>query len=416
MNTSESYFFVKIKININRKSTKVFYPNENNNQEVNFIDSNLDDHYKFKFTEMLCHLYIKFDLISDELLIKMIHLSNKSNKIKKRTYRYITKKEIVNKLNQISKNNTNNEVYYNFKYKNNDKSLNPYIRNMKKEKNLILKKEYLVKLEEFINNNNNNFKSLKTIKNAFENSHEYKSKNISKVKISNSTFYLWVTSKKNLNYSIKKASKYHIPELNNHKIKLIRYEYAREILLHRLYGNEIIYIDESSFKYTDFILKGWSKRGRKLEANNKIKNSLNISLLAGISESRVVSFIFFEGGVTSSCFYSWLLQTYQALNLNLEKTVFVMDNLKSHKSKKYFLKLKSYFQILFLPIYTPMMNPIEYMFSYLKNYTRRIVFNNQNQYLNYVRNIINGIDKDKLVEFIRGADRYILKSINFDNF
>lgn len=401
MNTNDILEEININIPYDREMTDIYYPSlKNNNEEMNFDISLMNNNIKWNFKSNLSQLFMKFDNISKETLERLLENTNlKCKKIKKLNKNNTTKKQILQEINSDSIEYSN--------YKN--KAIKEYTNSILKFKN-----DYINYLNNYIQLSDNRFLSLRVLKQNFEETISYKVK-FGVKKITHSTFYNWISNKSILNYSYKKTSKYFIPEMNSLSDKEKRFEYAYQILLHRMYDHTIIYIDETGFKISDCSNRGWAKRGVGCKLNKKIKQSKNITLLAAITSNKVISFIFFKRGTSGNIFYLWLLNTIKMLNLNQNNTVFILDNLKSHYSKKYYPKLKIYFQFLFLPPYLPMVNPIEYMFSYIKRITRRIQFQSEEKLMRYIKNILININESILFSFQQATDKYILKMINMES-
>ena len=72
-----------------------------------------------------------------------------------------------------------------------------------------------------------------------------------------------------------------------------------------------------------------------------------------------------------SCFFSSLIDYLISKKCNLKKTVFIMDNYTIHKSGFFNEKFGDYLNMLYLPAYSPQLNPIERIFSVWKSYVRR---------------------------------------------
>ena len=80
----------------------------------------------------------------------------------------------------------------------------------------------------------------------------------------------------------------------------------------------------------------------------------------------------YDGTMDSLLFEAWFVQRF--LPAIKKGTVIVMDNASFHRKKQFFCAAKKAGCILiFLPPYSPQLNPIEKFWSWLKRYLRKIL-------------------------------------------
>ena len=143
-----------------------------------------------------------------------------------------------------------------------------------------------------------------------------------------------------------------------------------------------VYIDESGFDPRTERTHGWALKGQKIygmrSGNRRPRTSL---IAANINNSLQAPFLF-EGTCNTNFFNAWLEQILCPL-LN-ENCVVVMDNATFHKSKATKELIKNTgATLLFLPPYSPELNPIEHDFANLK----RLRQYNQNSTLDSIVNM-----------------------------
>ena len=91
----------------------------------------------------------------------------------------------------------------------------------------------------------------------------------------------------------------------------------------------------------------------------------------------------FEGNINADVFYAWVTQ--QLLCCLDEKTVIVMDNATSHKRNDTIYDIeKSGHRILFLPPYSPDLNPIEKKWAQAKSIRKKLKCDPYILFENYV--------------------------------
>ena len=156
-------------------------------------------------------------------------------------------------------------------------------------------------------------------------------------------------------------------------------------------GRNLIFLDETGFNFWIRPTHGYAKKGRVLTLKIKPKCT-NISVVAAVMKNKLIGFQIFEGSVSSKDFGGFLigliLQNKDIL-INRDKWAFVMDNATTHKSKiiKPFL---SNFHKIYLPPYSPFLNPIELVFSWWKNNFRKLsLTNNESIYTGIIEAIHN---------------------------
>jgi transposase len=117
-------------------------------------------------------------------------------------------------------------------------------------------------------------------------------------------------------------------------------------------------------------LRGWRARGERLIGKTPHGRWRTLTFLAALRADRIDAPCIFDGPINGEKFRAYvgdlLLPTLR------QGDVVVMDNLGSHKGKAVRQAIKSVgARLLFLPPYSPDLNPIEQAFSKLKHLLRR---------------------------------------------
>jgi len=175
---------------------------------------------------------------------------------------------------------------------------------------------------------------------------------------------------KKLNLTRKKP-KYHV-------VKNI--EYLNELIIKRqkfrndvskIDLNKIISIDESSFNNLNNNNKGLSKKGKGINMPCNKKRIKNNSLICAISVDKIIHYEIHETSVNSEIFFNFIDNLIK--KNKLENHYFMIDNVRFHHCKKT-LKLitDTNNNYIFTPPYSPNNNPIEVVFSIIKNKFKKI--------------------------------------------
>lgn len=130
-------------------------------------------------------------------------------------------------------------------------------------------------------------------------------------------------------------------------------------------GMSFVYLDESGFEPEVTRRYARAVRGQKVHGKRSGHKRPRTSLIAARMESGFEAPILFTGNCNTKFFNAWLKRELQPL-LN-KKHVVVMDNVPFHKGlKTREIITETGAKILFLPPYSPDLNPIEQDFATIK--------------------------------------------------
>jgi putative transposase len=117
-------------------------------------------------------------------------------------------------------------------------------------------------------------------------------------------------------------------------------------------------------------LRGWAPRGARLPGIAPFGHWNTMTFVAALRHERIEAPWLLDGPINGERF---LIYIEQVLAPTLRKgDIVVMDNLSSHKAKAVRLALRRVgAKLLFLPKYSPDLNPIEQFFAKLKHHLRR---------------------------------------------
>jgi len=132
----------------------------------------------------------------------------------------------------------------------------------------------------------------------------------------------------------------------------------------------LVFIDETWTKTNMAPLRGWAPRGQRLPGSAPFGHWNTMTFLAALRRDRVEAPWLLDGPINGERF---LIYVEQVLAPTLAKDdLVIMDNLGSHKAKAVRQALRQAgARLLFLPKYSPDLNPIEQLFAKLKHHLRR---------------------------------------------
>ena len=138
----------------------------------------------------------------------------------------------------------------------------------------------------------------------------------------------------------------------------------------RVDPSRLVFIDETWTKTNMTRLYGWAQRGRRLVAKVPHGHWKTATFLAALRNDRIEAPCLFDGPINGERFLAYV---EQFLVPTLKRNdIVVLDNLGSHKGKAVRQAIKAAgARLLFLPKYSPDLNPIEQVFAKLKALVRK---------------------------------------------
>jgi putative transposase len=131
----------------------------------------------------------------------------------------------------------------------------------------------------------------------------------------------------------------------------------------------LVFIDETWTKTNMAPLRGWAPRGARLRA--KAPGSWKtLTFLAALRHDRIDAPWLLDGPINGEAFGVYVEK--ELVPTLGQGDIVIMDNLGSHKAKAVRLAIrKAGAKLIFLPKYSPDLNPIEQVFAKLKHLLRK---------------------------------------------
>ena len=199
-----------------------------------------------------------------------------------------------------------------------------------------------------------------------------------------------------LNFSYKKVSnKLYGKNLSDLLTKQKLYKLSNQ----KTNWNNVISIDETYIYLNSKPNYGWSKKGTRI-FNYQKSNPIKYSIIMAISNKKIIGYQIYKSNINFHLFYNFLI----GLSFKFTNKIFLMDNVSFHKNNKLRL-MAEYFdnKIMFIPPYSPQFNPIEEVFSVLKNNLRRTPITD----LNDISKIIKSLNKLQISKFYNNMLKYL---------
>jgi transposase len=133
----------------------------------------------------------------------------------------------------------------------------------------------------------------------------------------------------------------------------------------------VVFIDETAVKTNLTRLRGWAMRGERLTMDVPFGSWGTQTMIAGLTHDALIAPWVIKGAMDGSAFAAYIREV---LIPEIESgTVIILDNLATHRNKDAAAALRAHgCWFLYLPPYSPDLNPIEQAFSKLKAHLRRI--------------------------------------------
>ena len=133
--------------------------------------------------------------------------------------------------------------------------------------------------------------------------------------------------------------------------------------------DNVICIDETGSSLNMKRKYGYAEKNKRAYGSTKIRKSKRVNTIAGLTTKGIVARYSFIGTLTGQKFLKYVRE--YLLPVLTSKSVVVLDNAKAHYNKEALKLIKSTdAKVIFLPPYSPELNPIENYWAKLKNYLR----------------------------------------------
>ena len=138
-------------------------------------------------------------------------------------------------------------------------------------------------------------------------------------------------------------------------------------------ADNILFMDETGFYQRQYYTRSWSPIGKpcyaKIDANKGKR--LNLIGAMRLNDFNIIAPVTFEGGCKRVIVENWLPTLGQSLpkdeNGDYPKRILVMDNARFHHGGDLKQIAKQYnIKLMYLPPYSPELNPIEQLWAVIK--------------------------------------------------
>ena len=166
--------------------------------------------------------------------------------------------------------------------------------------------------------------------------------------------------------------------------------------------SRLVFIDETWAKTNMAPLRGWCARGRRLQARVPHGHWKTLTFLAALRADAVTAPCVFDGPINGTSFLAYV---EQVLVPTLRPgDIVILDNLGSHKGKAVRQAIRiAGARLLFLPPYSPDLNPIEQVFAKLKHLLRKAAKRTVEDTWRAIGGLLNSFPPDECARYLVNA-------------
>lgn len=164
----------------------------------------------------------------------------------------------------------------------------------------------------------------------------------------------------------------------------------------------VVFLDETAVKTNLIRLRGWAPRGERLKADAPFGSWGTQTLIAGLTHEALVAPWVIKGAMDGPAFAAYVREV---LIPEIEPgTAVILDNLATHRNKEAAEALRKHgCWFLYLPPYSPDLNPIEQAFSKLKAHLRRLGARSFTAVFNAIGDICNMYSPQECWNYFKAA-------------
>lgn len=149
-------------------------------------------------------------------------------------------------------------------------------------------------------------------------------------------------------------------------------------------------------------IRGWAPRGHKLVARAPFGKWRTLTFLAALRHDRIDAPCVLDGPINGQSFTAWVEQ-FLVPTLSPGDIV-IMDNLGSHKGQPVRKAIRSAgAKLLFLPPYSPDLNPIEQVFAKLKHLLRKAQARSYDAILARIADLLDAFPPTECANYLRNS-------------
>ena len=185
------------------------------------------------------------------------------------------------------------------------------------------------------------------------------------------------------------------PDVARRRAQWIKYQ-------DRVDPSRLVFIDETWTKTNMAPLRGWAPRGMRLVTKVPHGHWNTTTFLAALRYDRIEAPWLLEGPIDGESFAIYVEKVL--LPTLRQGDIVIMDNLGSHKGKIIRRLIRSVgAKLLFLPKYSPDLNPIEQVFAKLKHLLRKAAARTVETGCAAIGELLGAFTKDECANYFKNS-------------
>jgi transposase len=166
--------------------------------------------------------------------------------------------------------------------------------------------------------------------------------------------------------------------------------------------HRLVFIDETWTKTNMAPLRGWGPCGERVKAKAPFGRWRTMTFIAALRCDRVDAPCLFEGPINGASFLAYV---ESVLVPTLEPgDIVVMDNLGSHRGRRVRRAIRAAgAKLIFLPKYSPDLNPIEQVFAKLKHMLRKVQARSYDAILAATAELLDTFEPNECANYLRNS-------------
>ncbi|MFY7863610.1 IS630 family transposase [Roseateles sp.] len=164
----------------------------------------------------------------------------------------------------------------------------------------------------------------------------------------------------------------------------------------------LVFVDETWAKTNMAPLRGWAPVGQRLHAKVPYGHWKTMTFIAALRCDRIDAPFVFDQPINAASFTAWV-EEHLCPTL-MPGDIVVMDNLSSHKKPAVRAAIRARgARLLFLPPYSPDLNPIEQVFAKLKHLLRKAAERSVETTWRRIGTLLNAFPPHECANYLRNS-------------
>ncbi len=142
---------------------------------------------------------------------------------------------------------------------------------------------------------------------------------------------------------------------------------------------KLVYSDETGIDDNEVCLLGWAPRGERCNSKKHAFRNTRYNITAALSKGKLIAPFLFEGYSNKAVYETYI--EHVLIPVLEPEMVLILDNARFHKSQKVIDLIESVgCRVIFLPPYSPDLNPIEHWWAAVKTTIKKAAVSFDNFY------------------------------------